>query len=96
MLLGWLSGGEGVEYGIDGLLFRVFETISPLNNRAFAVAFHLVHFMRFGDVLIDADDVTVSIVDLLFLLEEAITVEELYFRSKFLWRVNVVKFLWAV
>ena len=33
--------------------------------------------MRFGDVLIDADDVAISIVDLLFLLEEAVAVEEL-------------------
>lgn len=73
--LGGFSGGEGVEYGIDGLFLGVLEAIGPLNNCAFAVALHLLHFVGFGDVLIDADDVAIPIVNLLFLLEETVAVE---------------------
>lgn len=46
--------------------------------------------------MVDADDVAVSVVDLLFLLEEAVAVEDLDLRGKFLWRVDVVQLLRAV
>ena len=46
--------------------------------------------------MVDADDVAVSVVDLLFLLEEAVAVEDLDLRGKFLWRVDVVLLLRAV
>ena len=40
--------------------------------------------------MVDADDVAVSVVDLLFLLEKAVAVEDFDLRGKFLWRVDVV------
>ena len=96
LLLGRLPGREGVEYGIDGLFFWVLEAVGALDNSALAVAFHLIHLVGFVDVLVNADDVAVSVVDLLFLLEEAVAVEDLDLRGKFLWRVDVVQLLRTV
>lgn len=77
LLLGRLPCGESVNYGVNGLFFWVFEAFVSLYEGTLAVAFYLVCFIGFVDVLVDADDVAIS-VDFLFLLEKTVAVEDFY------------------
>lgn len=85
MLLRGLPGGKGVDDSVYGLFLVTSVILVPLVECPLAVAFYLVYFLsRFADILVNTDDIAISVVDLLLFLEEMLPVEDLDLRCHLL------------
>lgn len=85
MLLRGLPGGKGEDDGVDGLFLVTSVVFVPFVKCPLAVTLYLVYFLgRLADILVNTDDITISVVDLLLFLEEVLPVVDLDLRCHLL------------
>jgi hypothetical protein len=91
MLLRGLAGGKGVDDGIYGLLLTMSVVLVAFVECPLAVALYFVYFLgRLADILVDTDDITIPVVNLLLFLEEMLPVEDLDLRCHLLREIALV------